>query len=231
VTKAALQERYPCGGLHVGVSDVVLPPDAFLDSPRRFDFDECRIVNVGTMAQLYKNQDVLIAAAARCLRDGVRVRLLLVGGGKFRSYLERQAQAHGIGHIVEFAGEVMGQAEVRPLLDRSHLFVLPSRTEGLPRALVEAMARGLPSIASRVGGIPELLDLDCLVPPDDVEELSARIASVIRDRARMHEMSCRNLAKAHEYEDSRLDNIRLEYYRRARAICTDKVNDWRSSAK
>jgi glycosyltransferase involved in cell wall biosynthesis len=105
---------------------------------------------------------------------------------------------------------------VRRILDAADLFVLPSRTEGLPRALVEAMARGLPCVGSAVGGIPELLDDSELVPAGDPAFLAAKMHEVLRDPARMETMSRRNLAAALEYCGSAIADRRRSFYRHVR---------------
>ena len=90
---------------------------------------------------------------------------------------------------------------------------MPSVTEGMPRALLEAMARGLPCVASSVGGIPEVLTPDALVPPGNVEALTQKLTSVLRDPLWLSEMSRRNLQKAAEFRDDVLMEKRLEFYR------------------
>jgi glycosyltransferase involved in cell wall biosynthesis len=110
-----------------------------------------------------------------------------------------------------------GQA-VRDELDAADLFVLPSRTEGLPRAMIEAMARGLPSLGSTVGGIPELLPPEDMVPPGDVTALARKIREVIVTPNRMQAMSERNLAKAQEYHADILQKRRHEFYSRIRRV-------------
>ena len=105
---------------------------------------------------------------------------------------------------------------MRRILDSADLFVLPSRTEGLPRALVEAMARALPCIGSAVGGIPELLDASDLVPAGDSAALAAKIQEVLRDPLRMEKMSRRNLAGAQEFVDSVLAERRRRFYQHVR---------------
>lgn len=113
---------------------------------------------------------------------------------------------------IRFMGHVTGDP-VRQILDSSDLFVLPSRTEGLPRALIEAMARGLPCIGSAVGGIPELIDTSEMVPPGDPAALAAKIQEVLKDPLRMETLSRRNLWTAREYLDSVLSERQADFLR------------------
>ncbi len=101
---------------------------------------------------------------------------------------------------------------MRGELDRADLFVLPSRQEGLPRAMLEAMARGASLHRVHGGGIPELLPAEDLVPPGDAQALAAKIREVVGDPERMARMSARNLAKAEEYRDEALRERRLAFY-------------------
>ena len=101
-------------------------------------------------------------------------------------------------------------------LDLADLFVLPSYQEGLPRAMVEAMARSLPCIGSTVGGIPELLQPEDMVPPGDAVALANKIREVVTDRDRMARMSARNLEKAKDYRNEVLQERRNEFYRYVR---------------
>lgn len=217
VTAGALQRRYPCPAHMVGVSDVeideVVAGRSIPDHPGRR-----RIVTVGTLEQLYKAPDVLIRAVARCVRDGIDLELSLVGDGAFRDMLERLAADAGLSGRVTFHGWLPAGGPVRERLDAADLFVLPSRQEGLPRALVEAMARGLPSIGSTVGGIPELLHADDLVPPDDEEALAARIREVVTTPGRMAAMSLRNLQAARAYLRPTLERRRGDFYRHVRRV-------------
>jgi glycosyltransferase involved in cell wall biosynthesis len=139
-----------------------------------------------------------------------------VGDGKHRPELERRAAALGVSERVEFRGQLASGELVRQELDRADLFVLPSRQEGLPRAMIEAMARGLPCIGSTVGGIPELLPESDLVPPDDARRLAHTIRSVVTDPARLARMSERNLEKAREYAPERLARRRGHFYEHVR---------------
>ena len=213
VTGAALQRRYPCPGHTVAVSDVDLPEQAF--SPRaravRKTQGPFTAVMVGTLAQLYKAPDVLIDAISICVRNGIDVRLRLVGEGKYQPRLQAQSRSLGIDDRVVFAGAVPAGPGVWAELDQADLFILASHQEGLPRAMVEAMARGLPCIGSTAGGIPELLPARDLVRPGDATALAAKISEVLRDPKRMSAMSERNLEKAGEFREECVRGRRLEY--------------------
>jgi glycosyltransferase involved in cell wall biosynthesis len=219
VTEHALQRRYPPGpsAYSTFYSDVELSDDAISESPR-VDTGRrpARLVTVGSFDQLYKAPDVLIDAVALCVEAGCDVSLTLVGDGAHRSALEARAQAHGIGGRVHFSGNLPAGPAVRAELDAADLFVLPSRQEGLPRALVEAMARGLPCIGSDIGGIPELLSADDLVPPGDADALATKIRAVLADPQRRSRMSEANLATARRYRESELHERRVEFYHEVR---------------
>jgi glycosyltransferase involved in cell wall biosynthesis len=206
VTAGALQERYQANGdaFKTSYSSIELLEEAFAAAPRQWERPPCpiRIIAVGSMEQMYKGFDVLIDAVGRCLRKGLDLELELVGDGRFRSTLEGHVRVHGIERKVTFAGRVSSGAAIREHLDRAHLFVLPSKTEGLPRAMVEAMAWGLPCIGSAVGGIPELLSPEDLVDRGDVVALANKIVEVVSQPGRLARMSETNLARARNFHDS-----------------------------
>jgi len=208
------------GAFSTHYSDVELAQAAFvpLHQPRRVAKPPCRLVAVGSLEHLYKAPDVLLDAIGECSRDGFSLELAWIGGGKYQPQLEAKARALSLVPRVRFLGQVAASEAIRAELDRADLFVLPSRTEGLPRAIIEAMARGLPCIGSTVGGIPELLPAEDLVPPGDAVALAAKIRQVAGDPERMARMSARNLAKADEYRDELLRERRVAFYRHIREV-------------
>ncbi len=107
-------------------------------------------------------------------------RLLMIGDGPDRLVCEELVRTAGRSDQVEFTGY---RTDAAAQLLRADVFVLPSVNENLPLALLEAMAAGLPCIASSVGGIPELLSADCgvLVPPGSGPELRAAMEQLAAD--------------------------------------------------
>ncbi len=214
VTELALQRRYPCPKAMVGVSDVELGPDAFVPSSRVVDHNTrpAKLLFVGTLAQLYKGPDTLIRALA-AIAPSRPIELTIVGEGQFLAELRSLAQRLGLHQRCLFVGQLPVGLPVRRIFDDSNLFILPSRQEGLPRALVEAMARGLPCIGSAVGGIPELLSASNLVQPNDARALARKIEEVLDSPERMTAMSHANLLRAREFAADRLTPRRNEFYR------------------
>lgn len=220
VTAEALQHRYPGGPGTISqhFSDVQL--EVFAERPRTaadFRKTEFRLCFAGAVNRLIKAPDVLIKAFAHCVRAGWDLRLVMLGDGRLRPELQRLAHSEGVGDRVELPGHV-SPPEVFGRLRESDLFLLPSRTEGLPRALLEAMALALPCIGADVGGIPELLPPNDRVCPGDVDALAGKIIEVLQSPERMAEMSARNLIKAREYASEVLAEKRTNFYRAVREL-------------
>jgi glycosyltransferase involved in cell wall biosynthesis len=219
VTEHALQRRYPPArdAFTTYYSDVELSEGTFVAEPRPPRHDgPFTLVTVGSLAQMYKAPDVQIDSVAQLVRAGLDLRLVLVGDGKHRPELEARAAALGMTERVIFRGQLTAGAAVREALDAADVFCMPSRTEGMPRAMIEAMARGLPCIGSTMGGIPELLPPEDMVPPGDVAALAETIRAVVTDSARMARMSARNLALAQGYREDELRARRMGFYRALR---------------
>jgi phosphatidylinositol alpha-1,6-mannosyltransferase len=151
---------------------------------------------------------VLLRAVRRLLDAGVDVEAVIVGGGRMHVELQELAWSSGVANRVRFTGVIQDRARLVAELDRATVFAMPSRTEGLPRALVEAMARGLPAVGTDVGGIPELLDSRCIVRPDDDRALAGALAELLRHADLWEEQSRRNLDVASGF---RVEALRLRF--------------------
>ena len=226
VTEYTLQKRYPPAksAFSTHYSSAELLDEAFVTVPQvpPQEMDRFTIITVGTLDQLYKAPDVLIKAVAICVEKGFNLQLVLVGDGKHRAELEAQVAELGLTEHVDFLGELPAGDAVRTQLDQADIFVLPSHQEGLPRAMIEAMARALPCIGSTVGGFPEILTPEDMVSPGDVAGLASKIQSVLTDSKRMALMSARNLEKAREYREEVLNSRRVRLYQ----ILREKTEQW-----
>jgi glycosyltransferase involved in cell wall biosynthesis len=152
------------------------PPDA----PR----SGSRIV-LGCVGRLdpVKAHDVLIDAFARVVAGGADLELRLLGDGPLKADLERHARDLGVADRVRFPGTV---ADVPEQLRDLDIFVLASHREGRPTSIMEAMASGLPVVATRVGSIPELVAegrTGLLVDPGSTDELARAIGTLSGDEA------------------------------------------------
>ncbi len=142
------------------------------------------IVGVGRLVYV-KGFELLVAALRDVLDEVPAARLILVGDGPERAALERQAAALGVADRVRLDGEVSGASGgLLNYLAAADVCAASSRNEGMGRALVEAMAVGLPVVGAAVGGIPAVIGDDeagRLVPPDDPQALAAALVELGRD--------------------------------------------------
>ena len=147
------------------------------------------VLSVGRLDRV-KGHDVLLRAFPRVLDRVPGARLVIVGDGGDRAALAALAAELGIAQAVRFAGQLRA-AEVRGHLRAARVFVLPSRSEGLPIALLEAMAAGVPVVATAAGGTPEVLEGGCgvLVPPEDAAALGEAVAALLLDAAAQRSLS------------------------------------------
>ena len=140
-----------------------------------------------------KGHDVLMDAAVEVLRRFPDAHIECVGGGPQLEPLVARAEARGLLHAVTFLGQ---RDDVPARLAEADIFVLPSRSEAFPNAVLEAMAAGLPIVVSGVGGILELIDDErtgLLVPAGDPHALADRICRLMTDpalAARLGDAAC-----------------------------------------
>ena len=150
------------------------------DTRRALQLDEqCPVIVTTARLTPQKDHATLIGALPAVLARHPACHIWLIGTGPQEHMLKEQASQLGVSHAVSFMGY---RADVPDLLAAADLFVLPSRFEGLPLAVLEAMAHGLPVVATRVGGTDEVL-IDGvtgrLVGPGDPETLAAAICEVL----------------------------------------------------
>ena len=225
VTQSWLQQRYPagepgkasavfsCSDVRLGSPPGVAPWQARLERIRNATAGRraWELGFIGSLATLAKAPEVHLLALRMVLDGGSDARFSLVGDGRYRPRLERLAQDLGLAGRVRFLGARPAGPAVEQFLDGMDLFLLASHTEGLPRVLIEAMARGCPAIGSTAGGIPELLAVADLVQPGNTRLLAERISEALGDPDRLWAMARRNLVAASRFSRERLDLERREF--------------------
>jgi glycosyltransferase involved in cell wall biosynthesis len=146
---------------------------------RLFATPPLRVVGAAGRLSPEKGFDVLIEAAAQIIPQDPSLGIVIFGAGPLRKRLQSQIAAHGLDDRIVLAGF---RNDVHRYLPFCDLFVLPSFTEGMPNVVLEAMAAGVPVVATAVGGTPELVVDDVtgyLVPPGDADALARRMGDVL----------------------------------------------------
>lgn len=220
VTKNFLQERYPsaqsalidfCSNVEVPyVNERVLAKrlekivSATADSITVFGM-------IANYSCDYKGIDLAIKAIAETKVDCFELRVL--GKGDPSRYIN-MAYKLGVGEKVKFVGSLPSGDAVLSWLDDIDIYLHPSRTEGLPRALIEAMSRGCPSLATNVGGIPELLPNECMIKVGDTDSLARKMTILAANKEMRAMMAEKNFLVARQYCKEDLDKKRLDFWKR-----------------
>lgn len=177
---------------------------------------------IGTVGRLHpvKSQDVLIRAFATLTARLPQAHLIIVGEGPAHQKLAKLAQRLSIANRVHLTGY---RADPKPLLNIMDVFALTSRWEGMPLAILEAWASGLPVVASAVGGIPELVrcgENGLLFPDGDETALAAAVEGLIQDRTKARELGMSGRADvAASYS---LQRMTTEYERHYRELMAER---------
>ena len=216
VTRDFLPRRYPTGGIKAVASNVRLDaPDALALQirDRRPETDTLQLGIIGGLEHGLKGIPVAIEAIGRAqphIRQAITLHLLGQGSQAKLNKLAEKWQVNIICHGVLPAG-----AAVRDWLDQLDLYLQPSFHEGLPRATLEAMSRGLPVLASSAGGLPEIVPASALHKPGDVDKLVEQLMEFSEtSKAERLEQGTRYFHVAAKYTADRLEPVRTEFWQR-----------------
>ena len=175
---------------------------------------------VGRLAEV-KNQTYLLESFIALVENNPdqaeRLRLIIVGDGVLMAPLVKRAEEAGMGGKVWFAGN---RSDVPQLMQCMRVFVLPSLAEGISNTILEAMASGLPVIATRVGGNPDLIETDLsashLVEVNDVDALSRAMQQYVNDGERLARNS--KTVREHCVENFSIDTMVSKYHQLYQAV-------------
>ena len=228
VTNQFLQKRYPTNGKTTNCSNVALAEfdhnilEKRLERIRGLHKDSKLIIGTAAAVDVrYKGQQYVIRALGKLKEQGItNYEYQLVGGGE-QTYLKSIAKKYNVSDQVKFLGSIPHN-EVFKWLDTIDIYVQPSKTEGLPRALIEAMSRGCPVIASKVGGIVELIDHDWLIKSGDYVELSKKILDLANNKEIMKQQAVRNFEEAKQYYQDNIEFSRSKFLQEFRVYVEKK---------
>jgi len=220
VTSSWLQRRYPMTGQWESASNVSVQPMNANEARRR----EARLAElkrgklpvlgtIGTLWVQYKGIQTAIEAVARLRSLGLDLTYRLLGPGPVEPW-QALAESFGVSDLVHFDGTRRAGEDVYNWLDDIDIYLQPSFTEGLPRALIEAMSRGAACIGSTCGGIPELLPIARLHAPGDVSRLAGLIQQFANDASAVTAASHTDCQTARQFDERRLKERRREIYTR-----------------
>jgi glycosyltransferase involved in cell wall biosynthesis len=190
----------------VTIDNVVEPADPRLTARRdelraslQVGFDDIVILSTARLHPT-KNIGNLLQAFATVHRRQPLARLWICGAGPLAGELAELAETLQLGGVVRFLG---GRDDVAALLQAADIFALSSDMEGLPLALLEAMAAGLPVVATAVGSVPEYVDSDVglIVPPRQVDDLTAALLAMVGDAALRQRTGEAARNRAHAFTD------------------------------
>lgn len=227
VTSDFLQARYPCkNGYTISCSNVEVPPVPRIVLENRLRKIKCsqgKLIFglIGNYSSKYKGIDVAIRALALASGELPSWELQVLGSGD-HSYYSNLASELGVADKVNFVGSLPSGKAVYGWLDNIDIYLQPSFQEGLPRALVEAMSRGCPALASSIAGIPELLNPAQMISAGDYKALSKKLNLLVSDDVRRLEISRQNFEKAADYYKPVLDERRTAFWTSFRCFIEEK---------
>ncbi|ELC8416282.1 glycosyltransferase [Clostridium perfringens] len=232
VTEHTIQKHYPSRARIQGesknyfetfYSTITLEKEAFT-GPRDFTGKTSftLVLSDVAMNSERKGERTLLKAMRKVLDRGYDLNAIIIGDGSKKDEFIQLSKELGLSSRVEFTGLLPSADEVRAKLLKSDIFVFPTRAEGLPRGILEAMAVGLPVLSSPVGGIPEVVDDEYLYEPDDIEGYVSGICRLLDNTDLLNEISRTNFQKVQEYRNEVLQEKRQHFYTWIKNLAIEK---------
>lgn len=185
VTQQYLQREYPTKGKTIGISNVEIKnidENVLAKRINRIQNTDVKELTLCTLAAVdvkYKGQVFVLQAMKRLRSKGIHIKYVIIGGGK-QDYLIKKAKELDVYDDVCLTGAV-DHKEIFKYLDDVDIYIQPSLQEGLPRAMIEALSRGLPAIGFRTAGIPELISEKYVCRKKSVEDICNCISNLSKN--------------------------------------------------
>lgn len=215
VTEKFLQRRYPAGGKSIHCSNVELPELEEgillerLEKIKETDLKNLTFCTVAAIDVLYKGQADVIKAIGILKEKNIHVNYKIIGRGD-PARLKQIAEKHRVEDQIQIMGLVKHD-RVFELLKKVDVYIQPSKAEGLPRALIEAMSLGCPALGGRAGGIPELISEENVFKPGAVDEIVQHVLKI--DKQWLLDQSKKNYEEALKYRRSVLEERRKMFFK------------------
>ena len=227
VTEKYLQEIYPSGKSMMPKSDKfesyyssIVLEDNMIEEAKCYDDIFGRTFVLVHVANAIGNSNkghyTAIKVVEKLVKAGKKIEIKFIGEGKMTGDLRRTVEELGLQDHIIFTGRIADRQILLDEVQKSDLMLFPTKSEGLPRCIIEAQAVGVPVVSTPVGGIPELVEAKYLRQPDDVEGFTELILHLMDSPQELEEMSKKGLENARKYTDSALTARRSEFYTQLR---------------
>lgn len=215
VTESFLQSRYPTTNNQINISNVLIQEKILLESAVEFyqkPIDIFKIGLIGSFHVKWKGHIEAIKAVKFLIDKGIiNIRLYLVGTGN-SDWVKDIIDKEGVTDYIEIVGVLeSGKKGILPFLDALHLYIHPSKQEGLPRVMIEALSRGRLVLGSTAAGIPELLEEKYLHAPGDYKTLAKQILAFYDEKNNRKEIIRNNWNKSSNYLEEILQHKRITF--------------------
>lgn len=223
VTDDYLQKKYTTKGNSLGCSDVVLEienTDVLTKRLKKINSMNRDNYIIGTLAQIdykYKGHKTVLRAMSKLKEKGIVIEYRLAGSGD-KAYIEKLAKKYGVLENVKFCG-LIKHNDINKWLDDLDIYIQPSLTEGMPRSVIEAIYRAVPTIVSSAGGMYELVNDKCMYKKGDYRKLIKIFEQLNSDI--MSEMANDNFSFSRKFNYIDLKEKRKKFYE---MIKDDKCN-------
>jgi len=215
VTRKFLQSRYPTNGFNTNISNVELSEIKEIDLKKRLERIEgwdgqtpLTLLTIAALNVSYKGQDDVIKALYNLKKKGLLFKYRLIGQGS-TDRLQNLINKLGLNNEVEIIGPVKHE-DVFEEIAQTDIYIQPSKQEGLPRSVIEAMSKACPVIGANTGGIPELISPACIFKKGNKKQIAQLLSKI--DKTFLSEMAKINFETAKEYLPELLSERRKEFY-------------------